>query len=183
MAPAIQVTTEFSQQNDQLAFKQGSGTGSLETQVALAVAPVEDLTANVFGGGTPYLTLQVPENPDYLKEVGLQLFYGASFQAWSFESSYERRIDCKYPGECSQAGAAVAGMPWQLMPRRYLADGYARFSAAEASQRADRSPGGDVETILLTNIYPRPQPSLALGDGKGLLVYVHDDPEIGRAHV
>jgi len=78
------------------------GTGSIDARAELATEVCEDLTASVYGGGTPYVTLQVPAKPGYLKEVGIDLYYGASFQVWDFEADYEETYNCNYPGGCSQ---------------------------------------------------------------------------------
>ncbi len=167
--PAVALLTVFEEQNDALAFVSGEGTGRIQARAELAVAPIEDLSASVYGGGEPYLTIQVPAAPDYLKEMGINLFYGATFQAWSFESEYERRVNCQFPGACDEALAQARSAPgWQIIPHNY-ALGYAAFSPLAAAV-------ANGETILLSDVYPRPQPALALSGAQRRLAYVHDDP-------
>jgi len=182
--PGIKITTHFQEQDDELKFAQGVGTGSIDTRAELDTEPCDDLTAGVYGGGTPYVTIQVPKNPGYLKEVGIDLYYGASFKAWEFEAEYERKVNCHYPDGCSEVSdtglisAAVLPQPgWHLIPRDYAGLGYARFVAApRLGTTAVLQATATTTETLLTNIYPRPEPSLALrADGHRLLTYVHDD--------
>ncbi len=179
--PGVEITTEFEERNDELKFVQGEGTGRIDAKVELATEPCEDLTASVYGGGTPYVTIQVPKNPGYLKEIGLDLYYGATFQAWEFEAAYERKVNCHYPGECSEVEseglmAAAPSPPWHLIPRTYAGPAYARFAAPRLRVPSALQSTATTTETLLTNIYPRPEPALAVrSDGHRLLVYVHDD--------
>ena len=181
--PQVEITTEFQEQGGQLQFEQGTGTGAIGAQAELATEPFEDLTASVYGGGRPYVTIQVPKNPGYLKEVGIDLFYGATFQAWAFEAEYERKVNCHYPGDCSEVegtglmAAAAAPQPgWHLIPRDYAGPDYARSAAPRLKATSALQATATTTETLLTNIYPRPEPSLAVrSDGHRLLVYVHDD--------
>lgn len=171
LTPAVTIVTQFAAQNDALAFQAGEGTGRIAARAELAVAPVEDLNASVYGGGEPYVTVQVPAAPGYLKEVGINLFYGATFQAWSFETATEHRINCQFPGACTEAELQQAASAWRLIPRRTIGPAYARFAALPVQTAA-----AEVTTTLLTNIYPYPQPALAVQGGNRWLAYVHDDP-------
>ena len=171
LTPAVSVLTLFEEQNDELAFVNGNGTGSLQARAELAVSPVEDLSASVYGGGQPYITLQVPAAPGYLKETGIHLFYGAGFQAWSFETEYERRINCQYPGVCAEPeeSRAASAPVWRVISRPQNGAPY-----AQALQTPLETAAG--EEVLLSNIYPRSQPALALNGSLPRLAYIHDDP-------
>lgn len=182
--PQVEITTEFQEQGGQLQFEQGTGTGAIGAQAELAMEPFEDLTASVYGGGRPYVTIQVPKNPGYLEEVGIDLFYGATLQAWEFEAEYERKVNCHYPGGCSEvdgagmmAMAAAPSPAWRLIPRDYAGADYARFTAPRLRTTAALQATATTTETLLTNIYPRPEPALAVrgSDNHRLLLYVHDD--------
>ncbi|RLC83677.1 MAG: hypothetical protein DRJ03_16460, partial [Chloroflexi bacterium] len=170
LTPGIDIATQFEARNDELQFINGEGTGSIDACVELSTEACADLNASVYGGGTPYFTIQVPKNPDYLKEVGIDLYYGATFQAWEFETEYERKVNCHYPGGCSEVEssglmAMANDADWHLIPRNYAAPGPMVRAAATTT-----------ETVLVSPSYARPEPSLtARADGFRLLAYVHDD--------
>lgn len=181
--PGVEITTEFVEENHELVYRSGQGTGSIEGKATLATEVCEGLTAEAYGGGTPYLTIQVPKGPDYLKEVGIDMVYGAAFQAWSFEETYERKVNCHYPGGCSEVDARSllaheAAPTWHLIPRNNPGPDYGIVNAT--IRRSVRAPQATTttneETILIPNAYVRSEPDLAIReDGHRLLAYVHDD--------
>ncbi len=181
--PGVNVQTVFEEQTGELKFVEGTGQARLATRVTLATEVCEDLSAEVYGGGTPYVTVQAPAAPSYLKDVGIDLDYGATFTAWHFEAAYGRAITCAYPpGACAEkadddeSGTGItptlALSPWQLLPRDYAGATYARPVALPATPLRTTTAA---TTTLITNIYPRPEPTLALTGTERLLVYVQDD--------
>jgi len=181
--PGVNVRTVFDEQAGELRFVEGTGQARLATKVTLATEVCEDLNAEAYGGGTPYVTVQVPPAPSYLKDVGIDLDYGATFTAWHFEAAYERAINCAYPpGACAEkevgdeSGTGITSTlalsAWHLIPRDYAGAAYARPVLYPAALlRATTA----ATTTLITNIYPRPEPALALTGTERLLVYVQDD--------
>ncbi len=181
--PGVNVQTVFEEQTGELKFVEGTGQARLATRVTLATEVCEDLSAEVYGGGTPYVTVQAPAAPSYLKDVGIDLDYGATFTAWHFEAAYERAINCAYPpGACvekatgDESGTGITSTlalsAWHLIPRDYAGAAYARPVLHPAALlRATTT----AATTLVTNIYPRPEPALALTGTERLLVYVQDD--------
>ncbi|MCD6344395.1 MAG: hypothetical protein J7M17_02150, partial [Anaerolineae bacterium] len=175
LTPGVDIATEFEERNDQLEFVHGEGTGSIDARVTLAAEVCEDISASAYGGGTPYITIQVPQDPGYLKEVGIDMYYGATFQAWQFEREYERKINCHYPGGCSEVEssgmmAMADGADWRLIPRDYAARPVLHASIAL------QATGVTTETVLVSPAYARPEPALAVrADGCRLLAYIHDD--------
>ena len=177
--PGVEIETEFEEKNDELEFVHGEGTGSIDARAELATEACEDLTASIYGGGTPYVTMQVPAQGDpetYLKEVGINLYYGATFQAWEFEEEYKREVNCNYPGGCeevkSQRLMAMAHdePTWRLIPHQEPAP---MMSAAGMLLQATSI---TTETELVSPVYARPEPALAVAnDGTRLLAYVGDD--------
>ncbi|MBN2005367.1 MAG: right-handed parallel beta-helix repeat-containing protein, partial [Anaerolineae bacterium] len=193
--PEIAVQTEFVNQDDALVFDNGEGTGSFDLKVALDMEVIEDLKGSVYGGGKPYITLQTPaaDPYGYLKEIGLDVYFGATYTAWQFEDTFERRFRCSYPGACLEVAedgnliphalalAAPAAAPdWQLIPRDYLGADYARRPTFDP-ERARLAGGHTVTQTLVANTYPYLQPALAITGSHTLaLAYVHDDP--AKAH-
>jgi len=188
--PKVNVLSQFEERDGELKFKHGEGTGGIDVNATLSVEPCTGLVASVEGGGEPYITLQVPPDPGYLQKVGIQVKYGAKFSAWAFEAAYERKIDCSYPGRCSEVedkGLLLAAAPapaWRLIPRDYAGPQYAlrntqyalrnTHCALRTTHYALQSTATST-TTLVTNVYPRPEPALALHGNERLLAYVHDD--------
>ena len=177
LTPGIDIATQFEARDGELQFVNGEGTGSIDARVELSTEPCQDLSASVYGGGTPYVTVQVPKNPGYFKEVGIDLYYGATFQAWEFETEYERKVNCHYPGECSDVEssgmmAMADGADWHLIPRNYAVSGPMLRATGVLLQATSTT----TETVLVSPAYARPEPALAVrADGLRLLAYVHDD--------
>ncbi|MBN2393385.1 MAG: DUF11 domain-containing protein [Anaerolineae bacterium] len=178
--PGVEVNTEFVAQDGQLVYNSGQGTASLDARATLGVEACDGLSAEAYGGGTPYVTIQVPKNPDYLKGVGIDMYYGAAFEAWSFEADYERKINCNYPGGCAEVDAAVlltveAGPVWRLIARDYAGPDYGHVTTPLPAG-PEEAVADDEETILIPNAYVRSEPALAVReDDFRLLAYVHDD--------
>ncbi len=177
LTPGIDIATKFEARDDNLQFVNGEGTGSIDARVELSTELCQDLSASVYGGGTPYVTVQVPKNPGYLKEVGIDLYYGATFQAWEFETEYERKVNCHYPGGCSDVEssgmmAMADGADWHLIPRNYAVSGPMLRATGVLLQATSTT----TETVLVSPAYARPEPALAVrANGLRLLAYVHDD--------
>lgn len=167
LSPRVHILTRFADdESGALAFEQSLGTGALKAAAEISLSPLDDVTVEAHGGGEPYITLQVPANPGYLYELGINLFYGASYQAWSWEGEYEETFTCKFPGACAEppekatTGWGVIGHDWRLLADKNV----------PASAQSD-------EALLLAGIYPRPQPALALDSGsQAVLAFVADDP-------
>ncbi len=184
--PGVEVSTEFVAQGGQLVYNSGQGTASLDARATLGVEACEGLTAEAYGGGKPYVTIQVPKAPDYLKEVGIDMYYGAAFQAWTFEADYERKINCNYPGGCSEVDVAgllavETGPDWRLIARDYAGPDYGLVTVPPPVWLSRYGVSSELladegETILIPNAYVRSEPALAVReDGFRLLAYVHDE--------
>ena len=177
--PAIEIETTFvDNEADELVFESGEGTGSVAMEASLSVAPVDGLEVSVTGGGTPYVTVQVPANPSYLKEVGIILTFEAMLEAWFFEAGYETEVNCNSNGGCSVVSDEDRGPLFhepQLMTRDYAGVTYDIYLAP------GRQPDG--VSSLIANIYPRPETALAIrADGERLVAAIHDDvtKDVGR---
>jgi len=197
--PGLDFKTKVDYDHDSLHFLKGEGTAFVGGQLILAVELASWLKAQVFGGGEPYVTIQVPATPSYLKEVGINMFYGFRLILFNLWIQFKRTVNCNYPGGCfvsvmSLASPEMGLQPaWQVIPRDYAGPGYATFTANRSvpnTQQASlstqhglrlRATATTTETVLLTNIYPVPEPSLAVrNDGTRLLAYIYDDT--GKPH-
>lgn len=186
LMPGVEIKTLYRTQGGELVFDQSEGTGFIGTKAIFEINPHPNLMADVYGGGEPYLTIWVPANPGYLKEVGIHLYYGADLRVFNFQQTFERKVTCSYPGGCRDGMAYLVyemgktEPTWIVIPRDYAGETYAVFQAEDAARRLDlQLASGDSATAdqtLVSNIYPFPEPSLAVdGTGRRILAYVHDD--------
>ncbi len=183
VAPQVNIRTKFENQNDELKFKNGTGTGLIDMSLTLTLKLLESLKASLTGGGTPRVVIQVPASGPwgYLRELAIRIYANATLTVWRFEKTWERGITCALPkGTCeSDEGEedllrAVAAA-WHLMGRDYVTDDYATFVGDRAApSTATRA---TAETPIVTNVYPLADPALAVrDDGVRVLLWVHDDP-------
>jgi CSLREA domain-containing protein len=192
--PGLKFNSLVDYQGNTMQFLHSEGTAFVGGQLILAVKLFEKLKAQAFGGGEPYVTIQVPAAPSYLKEVGINMFYGFRIIAWNFWYQFKRTVNCNYPGGCSLPTMSLAAQSttsqptWQLIPRDYAGPDYAAFTVDHATRNTQHtarlhSTATTTETILLTNVYPVPEPSLAVrSEGIRLLAYVYDDTSKPLGH-
>ena len=190
LIPRVSITANFRQVgHDRWVFEGSVGRGEIQMNVRAEVKPFKKVWVAVYGGGTPYVELNFPANPDYLREVGIDLSIGAEVRLWRLEKKFEYAITCSLPqGSCREkeeedllfALAQSDPSSWSLMERDYITPAYATFVANNAPhhmQHATHS-ASTTETPLITNIYPLAEPSLAVrADGHRTLLYIHDDPD------
>ncbi len=174
--PGVGININYETRDGELEFNQGEGTAFVATKAILEITPFKALMMDVYGGGKPYLTIAVPANPDYLKTVGIQMYYGADLRVFCFQQTFEHAITCNYPGGCGNPGASsmlLAAEPrpaWQLIPRKAASPMQLRAGAVLQATATT------TETTLSSPIYIYPQPALAVADsGSRILAYVDDD--------
>jgi len=181
--PAVDAILRFRNGNTGLEWNGVNGGGSVKLQLALVLDLITNgLTAQVYGGGEPSITLQVPPSPSYLKEVAAKLLAGVELQVWRFKTSVEASHEWSY----SPGGLSVAGAPgvtrsesgiWHPIGREYAWDSssYAVFWPAHDGKTAALADNGaTVETLIASNVYPYANPALAVRD-VAMLLYTHDD--------
>ncbi len=173
LTPEVEIETTFvDNANDELEFEEGSGTGTIAAEASLTVNPISGIEASVTGGGSPYVTVQVPADPGYLEEVGIDLSFEAALVVLGLGFDYTTEVNCNSNGGCSvDDGSRLRTITGPtIIPRDYA-------TMAAYDTFAPTVEIANSETILLTNIYPHPQPALAVrADGQQLLATIHDAP-------
>ncbi|MEM1092578.1 MAG: CARDB domain-containing protein, partial [Pseudomonadota bacterium] len=160
-----------------LQFDSGTGRIGLPTNASLHVRPLENVDITVFGGGEPFVMAKVPE-PNF-DRAGILLVAQVQFDIYGFGDVFVQAVNCTIPGGCTVSDmankAVLAPANWRLLPRKHLAQpDYATFAVSPGKTTVS---SGDVETTLVSSTFPRTRLSLSTtGDGRRLLVYVHDDP-------
>jgi len=189
LIPKVGVSADFKQQgHDQWVFEGSVGRGEMAVKVRAEIKPYENIWVAVYGGGTPFVELNFPANPDYLNRVGIDMVFGAALHAWRWEANYEYAVTCSLPeGSCYESDdeAGLMMLPardsaddWALMGRDYAAADYNTFvvGAPTLSASGVSAASATAETPLITNVYPLTEPALAgRADGRRTLLYVHDD--------
>jgi hypothetical protein len=185
--PKVELTLGFESKSEGWSWKSATGSASSKMTLALIVDIMENLSASAYGGGTPTVTLQVPADPSYLKEVSAELLAGVEltiFDQWS--KSYEKTHTWSYSPSGSTTilvqETGTRSSPerdWRLIGRDYMTDPaqYALFTANQAPQ----SPGlastrATTETQILANVFPYSDLALATSGDQALLLWQHDDP-------
>jgi len=185
LEPSVALTLFWKAVNEQLQFDRGEGTSAVKIEAAASLKLWDKLKATLYGGGIPRITFQAPAAPSYLKEIGMRLYFGLKLVLWKLEYRFQRGINCRYPpGTCgsssAQALATGEGVAWQLVPRDYVTDSYATFTANSSAARLRRkltAPYVTEETEIVRGVFPLAEPVMAMrGDGQQLLLWVHDDP-------
>ncbi len=186
LIPKVGIQADFSQQgHDKWVFEGSIGRGEMSVSVQAEFRPYEALWVSVYGGGTPFVELNFPANPDYLRRVGIDLAFKAALHAWRWEVGYDRAVTCSLPeGGCSETDSeaqqlALDGATWTLMERDYVDKGYHTFVGDAATLQSHGLMAGSTttETALVADVYPLTEPALAVrDDGHRTLLYIHDDP-------
>ena len=157
-------------------------------QAKLTLALILDLirnglTATVYGGGEPSITLQAPPDPSYLEEIAAEILGGIKIQVWKFERTFEAAYEWSYsPGGLQPAGPVWTTPDdegWRILPRSYAEPDPGQYSVFEANapqpETAWASQRATTETLIASNIYPFPYPALATTGTNMLLLWTYDD--------
>jgi len=189
LVPRVSITAFFEQKGrDAWVFTGSVGRGDITATLRGDLKLLEKLYAWAEGSGTPYVELNFPANPDYLKEVGIDFNINAGVRAWFYKKKFERTITCSLPqAGCRQkedeALLSLVGEGWELVVRDYVNDDYNTFVGHRSSNHTMRTESNPTTEIpIVTNVYALSEPSLAIdgnGDDEGdrTLIYIHDDPE------
>jgi hypothetical protein len=186
LIPKISITAFFEQQGrDTWVFTGSVGRGQISAILRGDLKLLEKLYAWAEGGGTPYIDLNFPANPDYLKELGIDFNVNAGFRAWYYEKKFERTINCAWPpGGCREKEDDdlmwMAG-GWELVERDYVTADYNVFVGDQAARHGIHAEQPTTETPIVANVFALSEPALAVRDdgsaaGARTLLYIHDDP-------
>lgn len=189
-------------QTSALVWREGAGTMAMGIELALGVDMLDQLGAEAYGGGNPELSLRVPAvEGAVVQGVNLSLYAGVRLYALGMEADYPAAHIWAYTptdGWTSpvtggsgglDGGSDLVGAPtWR--PVRLSGSGYGddarepgrfvgnqrpfRLSVDAATLAADANAASE-HVRLVTNIYPRSDPALAVTDQGATVVWVHDD--------
>jgi hypothetical protein len=194
--PGINLETGFKAEDDgsALYWTGCEGGGTLKVTISLGMDVCEDVEASVYGGGQGSLQFQTPPDPSYLKKASGGFFVGAKLDAWIFKAEAEKTWEWSYVPQATQvAGINTLTFPsptlvarpvvssvtgWQVEQPDYGDAPYAQFVGDQPVTRAPNTLMNVLnltETPLVTNLYRRANPSLALRGSDAVLAWVHDD--------
>jgi len=169
-------------------LSRGEGEGSVRIKLVLTLKVLDNLKAELYGGGTPKITFQVPADPGYLKRLSMELFAGVEITVWFYQEQFEASYTFVYPPEAGKI--ALKMVPGSLrssglkpIERNYLdTPNYSRFVAnqpqavGKGSPLAVKNEQTTAERMIIENVYPYSEPSLAANGSEKVLLFVYDDP-------
>jgi hypothetical protein len=188
LVPRVSITAFFEQKGrDVWVFTGSVGRGDITATLRGDLKLLEKLYAWAEGSGTPFVELNFPANPNYLKEVGIDFNINAGVRAWFYKKKFDRTITCSLPGGgCYQkedeALLSLIGDDWELVARDYVTADYHTFVGDRADRYRSRiASNPTTETPIALDVFALSEPALAIrGDGSGAgdrtLLYLHDDP-------
>lgn len=188
LVPRVSIQAFFKQQGrDTWVFDGSVGRGEITAMIRGDLKLLEKLYAWAQGSGRPFVEINFPGNPDYLREVGIDLGISAGVRAWFYEKEFSRAITCSLPqAGCRQnEDAALMGLVgdgWEMVPRDYVDEDYNTFVGDQTVRRSSGVQSAPTtETPIVANVFSLSEPALAIhGGGSGAdsrtLLYIHDDP-------
>ena len=152
-------------------------TLSAAVEAELTSTGVDFMKAGV--GAEPSMTLIF--KPFKVEKFGSTVYIWAEVGFGWFSQEYKITKPFYYP---KQAGAMAAGpialieiTDWHPMDRSYLGEDYAQFAANTVTGVSPLAvTGPTTETLIVANVFPRADPTLAMRGNEGILIWVHDDP-------
>jgi len=186
ISPGISVSVNFISGDEELVFKHSEIEGSIGVRIGLEV-DLWAVTAEVYTNGKPSITVQVPAEPSYLKDVSMWLRFGIIIETWVHDWDIYSDFSWSYSPEAGGmmiqrlAGPVVEGP--RLISRDYIYwDNYSRDATTPDGIRLMRfgvlgaGPGSGQSTMLIENVFPHAKPDLCDCGDTLVLVYVYDDP-------
>lgn len=179
--PSVAAEVPFHSTNESLQPDGVDGKVGAHMSAAINTTLIENgLSASVYGGGEPALTLKVlPELS--LDRFEVELFAGVKLVIWRWEHVFEESTSWSYPPGAAAAGAGDgANAPevtetasgWRVIPRTYgEGAGYSAFVANAAGAAGV----GSEPWPIATNVNPFTHPGLAASADRLVLAWTHDD--------
>ncbi|HOH21278.1 MAG TPA: CARDB domain-containing protein, partial [Anaerolineaceae bacterium] len=172
--PALDLGLHFRSQANNLVWQGGTAEGSVRATLALVIELIEDtLSGEVYGGGEPSLTVQVPANPSYLKEVAADLFAGLKLKVLGFERTFEATYGWQYPEDLAGGERLLLDSGWQPETRPAVASNFQGLLLQSMPLQRNTITSDDP----VCGAYSEAHPAMAMNDGgKLLLALVNDNP-------
>jgi len=184
--PTLAGAADFESNAAELVWKNSTIDTNLKLTLALILTVIEDISAEIYGGGEPKATYQFPPDPSYLKRIAIEIFAGLRLKVFGIEHHFPATYEWSYsPGGLMVTSAIgkqtlVFETEWRPIPRNYATDAtkYSIFQANNslfkvAEKRTDTS--STTEHILVSNVFPEGHPTLASANNSLLLLWVHDE--------
>ncbi|MCK4660784.1 MAG: hypothetical protein KAV82_14790, partial [Phycisphaerae bacterium] len=150
-------------------------------RAGVGVADVAAFEGNLAGYAP--LVLQYPAEPT-LKSVSIGFSGSLKLVVWVYTREWpilDYKWDLYTGGTDPLAGSllrgGIGGSEFTLLPRDHLVPGYAKFYPQGLPSSVGRGSPRSVESVLQSDIFPYPSPSLVAIGNEGRLVWVYDDPE------
>ncbi len=148
--------------------------------LGMSIDIIEDLEAEVTGGGTGKIFWQVPADPDYFKKLETALTADIKFtiMGWEWTTGYTHPFT--YP-ETPTKSIALSTPSYTMTPvsREFLT--YGEYNRPVAfSNRSSLDIGGIGPTSnyqIIENIFPYSDPAIAEYNGNAAIAYVYLDPD------
>ncbi|MFH2093978.1 MAG: CARDB domain-containing protein [Pseudomonadota bacterium] len=148
--------------------------------LGMSIEIIEDLEAEVTGGGTGKIFWQVPADPDYFKKLEASLTADIKFSimGWEWTTGYTHPF--VYPGTTTQSMARnIPSYTMTPVSREFLA--YGKYNRpVEFANRSSLDIGGTGPTSnyqIIENVFPYSDPAIAEYNGNAVIAYVYLDPE------
>lgn len=164
----------------------GFNKADVETNAGLKLGMsldiIEDLKAEITGGGTGKLLWQVPADPDYFKQLQAELAADITFtiMGWQWTTGYTHPF--AYPETTVRALSYTQSIPSYTMrpvSRGFLNLGtYNRpvyFSTRSIQDIGGIGPKSDYQ--IIENVFPYSDPAIAEYSGNTAIAYVYLDPD------
>ncbi|RLB88252.1 MAG: hypothetical protein DRH26_13945, partial [Deltaproteobacteria bacterium] len=150
--------------------------------LGMSIDIIEDLEAEVTGGGTGKIFWQVPADPDYFKKLETALTADITFtiMGWKWKTGYTHPFI--YPeSAATQSMITAMSIPSYTMTpvsREFLTYGDYNKPVALAN-RSSMDIGGSGPTTnyqIIENVFPYSDPAVAEYNGNAAIAYVYLDP-------
>lgn len=168
----------------EIGFNKADLETGLGCELGMEVDVMEGFKAEVKGGNTIKINWQVPENPEYFKQMSTEFAATMTFKFLGFEWSENYTLPFTYPEAAGPQSVRIPQSVPTLKPlsRDFLNYGPYNVSADEGQRRAmDTGGAGAIsEKKLIQNIFPHSEPAIAVQSTTAraptAVAYVYLDP-------
>ncbi|WP_300465309.1 CARDB domain-containing protein [Desulfobacula sp.] len=150
--------------------------------LGMSIDIIDDLEAEVTGGGNGKISWQVPADPDYFRQLDAALTANIQFtiMGWAWKIGYTHPYT--YPATTSQSLSYTQGIPtYTLQPvsRDFLDYGDYNKKVTFSSRSAQDIGGTGAKTNfqVVENVFPHSDPAIAEYNGNAAIAYVYLDPD------
>ncbi len=180
LSSGSEMALEIMSATGEIGFNKADVETSLGMTLGMGIEIIDDVEADVTGGGTGKVFWQVPANPDYFKKLETELSGTVTFTLWDYAWSTGYTHPYTYPETTGQAIRLPMATPELRPVSRDFASRAPYNRLVSQTPRTPMSDGGagvGEDTKVIENVYPHSQPVVAEHDGDAAIAYVHLDAE------